>query len=132
MFLDLERSIHLGGEVNLRIFNRLVSTINGPVRLVAPYESFTACFPMCRVNCNSGCALGCYLGPFYPAHVGSTQSCLFASMPMPFVEHPKWLLEGFQFGASRERSDFDSCIAKRIFGGRSKVRPPSGVHGFSQ
>ena len=66
MFLDLERSIHLGGEVNLRILNRLVSTINGPVRLVAPYESFTACFPMCRVNCNSGCALGCHLGPFYP------------------------------------------------------------------
>ena len=132
MFLDLERSIHLGGEVNLCIFNRLVSTINGSFRLVAPYESFTACFPMCRVNCNSGCALGCYLGPFYPAHVGSTQSCLFASMPMPFVEHPKWLWEGFQFGASRERSDFDSYIAKRIFGGRSKVRPPSGVHGFSQ
>ena len=132
MFLDLERSIHLGGKVNLRIFNRLVSTINGSFRLVAPYESFTACFPMFRVNCNSGCALGCYLGPFYPAHVGSTQSCLFASMPIPFVEHPKWLLEGFQFGASRERSDFDSYIAKRIFGGRSKVRPPSGVHRFSQ
>ena len=132
VFLDLERSIHLGGEVNLRIFNRLVSTINGSFRLVAPYESFTACFPMCRVNCNSGCALGCHLGPFYPVHVGSTQICLFASMPMPFVEHPKWLLEGFQFGASRERSDFDSYIAKRIFGGRSKVRPPSGVHGFSQ
>ena len=75
---------------------------------------------------------GCYLGPFYPAHVGSTQICLFASMPMPFVEHPKWLLEGFQFGASRERSDFDRYIAKRIFGERSKVRPPSRVHGFSQ
>lgn len=100
MFLDLERSIHLGGEVNLRIFNRLVSTINGPVRLVAPYESFTACFPMCRLNCNSGCALDCRLGPFYPTHVGSTQICLFAGMPMPFVEHPKWLLEGFQFGTS--------------------------------
>lgn len=112
MFLDLERSIHLGGEVNLRIFNRLVSTINGSFRLVAPYESFTACFPMCRVNCNSGCALGCHFGPFYPVHVGSTQICLFASMPMPFVEHPKWLLEGFQFGASRERSDFDRYIAK--------------------
>ena len=111
MFHDLERSIHLGGEVNLRIFNRLVSTINGSFRLVAPYESFTACFPMCRVNCNSGCALGCHLGPLYPVHVGSTQICLFASMPMPFVEHPKWLLEGFQFGASRERSDFDRYIA---------------------
>ena len=67
---------------------------------------------MCRVNCNSGCALGCHLGPFYPVHVGSTQICPFASMPMPFLEHPKWLLEGFQFGASRERSDFDRYIAK--------------------
>ena len=76
---------------------------------------------------------GCYLGPFYPAHVGSTQICLFASMPMPFVEHPKWLLEGFQFGASREHSDFDRYIAtKTIIGVRSKVRPLSGVLGFSQ
>ena len=66
VFLDLERSIHPGGEVNLRIFNRLVRTINGPVRLVAPYESFTACFPMCRVNCNSGCASVAILGLSIP------------------------------------------------------------------
>ena len=64
VFLDLERSIHLGGEANLRIFNRLVITINGPVRLVAPYESFTACFPVCRVNC--GCASVAILGLSIP------------------------------------------------------------------
>ena len=70
---------------------------------------------------------------FLSHYVGSTQICLFAGMLMPFVEHPKWLLEGFQFGASREHSDFDRYIAtKTIIGVRSKVRPLSGVLGFSQ
>lgn len=71
VFFDLERLIYFGGEVNLCIFNRLVSMINGFVRLVVFYEFFIVCFLMCRVNCNSGCVFGCYFGFFYFVYVGS-------------------------------------------------------------